>query len=117
MFSEIKMIRRFYDKQDNQYLSPKKNSKPNFKFILIYVHEQCQFSLTLLVINEVLKLVRSTYGYIDMNIGLDCWVEDHLTRTAGLLGFIPCPAIYFQYVFAHSSFPTTWSTGTDRKLR
>lgn len=45
-----------------------------------------------------------------MDIGLDSWMEEHLTKTAGLLGFMPGPAIFFfQYVFAefaHSSFPT-----------
>lgn len=30
-----------------------------------------------------------------MDIGLDSWMEEHLTKTAGLLGFMPGPAIFF----------------------
>ena len=42
-----------------------------------------------------------------VDIGLDSSVVELLTRVAGVPGSNPGPAICFQYVYAHSSFPTT----------
>lgn len=54
-----------------------------------------------------------------MDIGLDSWMEEHLTKTAGLLGFMPGPAILFS-IYICSFFLSNYvgtCTCTDGKMR
>lgn len=55
-----------------------------------------------------------------MDIGLDSWMEEHLAKTAGLLGFMPGPAIFFSIcICLVCSFLLSNYVGTctDGKLR